>query len=86
MDISPRMQKTINGRLVEVGAQWNQPLAWPHLQVVTTCDGTSPETYHAEVRMGGHVLVRTEPTDDLHRAERAAENAFTAKIAALFED
>lgn len=60
-------------------------LSWPHLQVVTTCDSINPETYHAEVRMDAHILIRTEPTDDLNKAERAAENAFTARIAALLQ-
>lgn len=78
------MQKTINGRLVEVGAQWNHPLSWPHLQVVTTCDSTNPETYHAEVRMGPHVLIKTEPTGDLHAAERATKQTFMVKLAELF--
>ncbi|WGY03333.1 hypothetical protein QI633_06110 [Nocardioides sp. QY071] len=78
------MEKFINGRKVEIGAQWNHPLSWPHLQVVTTCDSTKPETYHAEVRMGGHVLIRTDPTDDLQKAERAAEKAFNDRFAALF--
>jgi hypothetical protein len=84
MDISPRMEQFIDGRKVEVGAQWNHPLSWPHLQVVTTCDSTSPVTYHAEVRMGGHVLVRTDPTDDITKAERTAEKSFSEKFAALF--
>lgn len=84
MDISPRMQKTINGRLVQAGAQWNHPLSWPHLQVVTTCDSANPETYHAEIRMGHYVLLRTERTDDLDKAERAAEQAFTIRLARLF--
>ena len=78
------MEKFINGRKVEVGAQWNRPLSWPHLQVVTTCDSTSPETYYTEVRMGGHVIIRADPTDDITKAERTAENAFSERFAALF--
>lgn len=35
--------------------------------------------------MDAHILIRTEPTDDLNKAERAAENAFTARIAALLQ-
>lgn len=84
MDISPRVEKFINGRKVEVGAQWNHPFSWPHLQVVTTCDSTSPETYHTEVRMGRHVLIRTDPSDDITKAERTAELAFVERFAALF--
>lgn len=84
MDLSPRVQKTINGRLVEIGAQWNHPLPWPHLQLVTICDSTTPETYHAEVRMGHHLLITTDPAEDQQKAEQAADQAFTAKLAELF--
>lgn len=84
MDLNPRIQQTYNGRVVEVGARWNQPLSWPHLQVVTTCENIDPGTYRAEVRMGAHVLITTDPTDDIHEAERAAENAFATRFADLF--
>lgn len=86
MDLSPRSERSIDGRVVEVGAQWNRPLSWPHLQVVGICDSVKPDRYHAEVRMGAHVLIRTEVTDELHRAQRAAEEAFTRRLAALFTD
>lgn len=78
------MEKSISGRRVEVGATWNQPLDWPHLQLVTTCVQKEPELFRAEVRMGSCILVTTEPVGDLHAAQREAENAFTAQVAKLF--
>lgn len=34
--------------------------------------------------MGGHVLIRTDPTDGITKAERTAENAFSKRFEALF--
>lgn len=86
MNFNSRIEKSINGRRVEAGATWNQPLDWPHLQLVATCVRAEPELFRAEVRLGSHVLVTTEPVGDLHLAQKTAENAFIAKVAGLFDE
>lgn len=86
MDLTPRMQKYIDDRLVEAGAQWNRPFSWPHIQMVAICDSASPEAFHGEVRMAGAAIIITSPTDDLGKAFRDAEQAFTARLIGLFQN
>jgi hypothetical protein len=71
MDFTPRMQKYIDDRLVEAGAQWNRPFSWPHIQMVAICDSASPEAFHGEVRMAG------KPSSSLRRPTTLARHSGT---------
>lgn len=86
MEMSPRAQKFIEGRPVEVGARWNHQQSWPHIQIVVTCKSTSPESFVGEVCMGDDVILRTEIVNDKDQAVREADRAFRAKVSALFRD
>lgn len=84
MSYGMRVERRLNGRLIEPGATWTESLQQVQFQVVIACDAVSPDRWHAEVRLGRHVLISTPQVDSDDRASRLACDAFEAKIVELF--
>ena len=52
---------------------------------VVICDEVDPDRWHGEIRLGGHILVKTEAVPTYEQASRQARNAFEAKVVEIFQ-
>lgn len=63
MSYGMHIERSLSGRRIEPGATWPEPMQQVMFQTVIVCDAVSPDQWHAEVRLGRHVLISTPQVD-----------------------
>lgn len=89
MDLSSRVtHQTSSGREVRPGLR--EPVLDPTLErltlsVSTVCDALSPQAWHGEVALAGHVLLTTGSVPTQLEAERLVRDAWTTHLVKLLK-
>jgi hypothetical protein len=76
----------IGNVLVEKGARVYTPTNLDggfKLRFEAVCDDDAGKSWHAEVHLGGELVLSTASFDDPYKAVREAERTLTARLAAL---
>lgn len=76
-------RKSIGGVEVRPGAVWTMHLQNLRFRGQVRCLSAEPESYVAELILGGKVLMTTDPQTSYDKAERALQQAVFARVAAL---
>lgn len=79
------IERTLNGRRIEPGAEFPEPLQQLRFQVVVICDDIDPDQWHGETRLGRHVLLKTTTVPGYEQASRQARDAYEAKMVEIFQ-
>ncbi|GAA0197370.1 hypothetical protein GCM10008944_13500 [Cytobacillus oceanisediminis] len=85
MNFGMHIERTLNGRRIEPGAEFPEPFQQLRFQIVVICDSVNPDKWHGEVRLGPHAVITTSSYDSYEQAGRQAKNAYEAKIVEIFQ-
>lgn len=85
MSFGMHIERTLNGRRIEPGAEFPEPLQQLRFQAVVICDDVDPDRWHGEIRLGRHVLLKTEAVPSYEQASRQARDAYEAKVVEIFQ-
>jgi hypothetical protein len=84
MSFGMHVERSMNGRRIEPGAEFPQPMQQLRFELVVICDEVDPDRWHGEVRFAGRTLVTTPSVTTDGQAGRDAQRAFDAKVVELF--